>query len=607
MNSQTILIVDDEPRNFDVIESLLNRYDYELNYASSGQEALESLEILDIDLILLDVMMPDMDGIEVCERIKAIPKYRPIPIIMITALTAKEDLAQCLNAGATDFISKPVSALELRARVQSMLSMKQQYDALQISLDRQSVLEAEKRELLENRNLELEKQVNARTAALKSASDMIIHNSLHDALTDLPNRRFLLERIDQAIKRSQQFDSYGYAILFLDLDQFKVINDSLGHITGDKILIAISEKLKSHLQDLYLIARFGGDEFVILLEYITDANEAIKIAEQILEDFQTPIIFNSGELFVNASIGIVFGTKEYQQAADLLRDADGAMYRAKKQGRNSYQLFDTEMYIQAKKRLDLETDLRQAIERQEFMVYYQPIMDILNGDRLIGFEALVRWQHPTQGMVSPMDFVAIAEETGLIVALDSWVFHKACQQLVKWQAKFVNSPDLRMSINLSVQDIRNPNLLKDIDRILVETGLDGKSITIEITESMLIDDINQTIEILTQIKARNIQVSIDDFGTGYSSLNYIHRLPANYLKIDRSFVNQMQEAERNYQIVRTIIALSNQLGLAVVAEGIETSAQLQILRDLECEFGQGYLFSKPLSVQEVETLFRDSL
>ncbi|WP_434684577.1 EAL domain-containing response regulator [Pseudanabaena minima] len=603
MSNPSILIVDDEPRNFDVIEAFLNEYDYELNYASSGQEALKSLEIIEIDLILLDVMMPDMDGIEVCERIKAIPKYRPIPIIMVTALTAKEDLAKCLNAGAVDFISKPVHALELRARMQSMLSLKQQYDALQISLERQSVLEAEKRELLENRNIELEKQVYARTAALKVASDLITHNALHDPLTDLPNRRFLLDRIDQSIKRSQQLDSYNYAILFLDLDQFKVVNDSLGHIIGDQLLISIAEKLKAHLEDVYLVARFGGDEFVILLEYISNIDEVIKITEQILKAFQLPLILNGGEIFINVSIGIVLGNKNYHQAADLLRDSDLAMYKAKAQGSNSYKIFDTNMHNQAIKRLTLETDLRNEINRQEFIVYYQPIMDILNGDRLIGFEALVRWQHPTIGLVSPVDFVTIAEETGAIVALDSWMFYEACKQLAQWQAKYTSSPALKMSINLSVQNIRNPNLLTDIDRILAETGLDGRSISLEITESILIADIEKTIDLLTQIKARNIQVSIDDFGTGYSSLNYIHRLPVDYLKIDRSFINQMQEGSSNCQIVRTIIALSNQLGLAVVAEGIETLEQLQILRDLKCEFGQGYLFSKPLPVKEIEAKF----
>jgi diguanylate cyclase (GGDEF)-like protein len=600
MSSLCILIVDDEPRNFDVIEAFLSEYGYELNYASSGQEALKSLEILEIDLILLDVMMPDMDGIEFCERIQAIPKLRPIPIIMVTALTAKKDLAQCLNAGAVDFISKPVHGLELRARVQSMLRMKQQYDALQISLDRQSILETEKRELLENRNSVLEQQVSMRTAELKVASDLITHNALHDALTDLPNRRLLLQRIELAIQRSHQSNSYDYAILFLDLDQFKVVNDSLGHIIGDQLLISISKKLKAHLENVYLVARFGGDEFVILLEYIANIDQVIEIAESILNDFQIPLILNGGEIFINVSIGIVLGNKNYHQATDLLRDADLAMYKAKAQGRNSYKIFNVKMHDQAIKRLTLETDLRNAIDSQELMVYYQPIIDILNGDRLIGFEALVRWQHPIRGIVSPMDFVPVSEETGLIVALDSWVFHEACQQLVKWQATF---PTLKMSINLSAQNIHNPNLLTDIDRILAKTGLDGKSITLEITENILIADINQTIDLLSQIKVRNIQVSIDDFGTGYSSLNYIHRLPADYLKIDRSFVNQIQESSRNYQIVRTIIGLGNQIGLAIVAEGIETSEQLQILQDLGCQFGQGYLFSQPLSVQDIEAKF----
>ena len=600
MSNLCILIVDDEPRNFDVIEAFLSEYGYELNYASSGQEALKSLEILEIDLILLDVMMPDMDGIEFCERIQAIPKLRPIPIIMVTALTAKKDLAQCLNAGAVDFISKPVHGLELRARVQSMLRMKQQYDALQISLDRQSILETEKRELLENRNSVLEQQVSMRTAELKVASDMITHNALHDALTDLPNRRLLLQRIELAIQRSHQSNSYDYAILFLDLDQFKVVNDSLGHIIGDQLLISISKKLKAHLENVYLVARFGGDEFVILLEYIANIDQVIEIAESILNDFQIPLILNGGEIFINVSIGIVLGNKNYHQATDLLRDADLTMYKAKAQGRNSYKIFNVKMHDQAIKRLTLETDLRNAIDRQELMVYYQPIIDILNGDRLIGFEALVRWRHPIRGIVSPMDFVPVSEETGLIVVLDSWVFHEACQQLVKWQATF---PALKMSINLSAQNIHNPNLLTDIDRILAKTGLDGKSITLEITENILIADINQTIDLLSQIKVRNIQVSIDDFGTGYSSLNYIHRLPADYLKIDRSFVNQIQEASRNYQIVRTIIGLGNQIGLAIVAEGIETSEQLQILQDLGCQFGQGYLFSQPLSVQDIEAKF----
>lgn len=604
MNPSSILVVDDEPRNFDVIESLLSIQNYDLHYASTGKEALESLELMPIDLILLDVMMPEMDGIEVCSQIKATPQWQSIPIIMVTALTAKEDLAQCLNSGADDFISKPVNSLELRARVHSMLRIKKQYDEIQIALKRQAILEVEKIEILENRNFELERQVEARTAALKATAELITHNALHDPLTDLPNRRMLLERLEQSINKAKQLDSYRYAVLFLDLDNFKVINDSLGHLIGDKLLIKIVDKLKNYLPEVHLLTRFGGDEFVILLEYVNNLEEVIEISEGILANFQNPIKVNENdlEMVVGASIGIVWETADYFHASDLLRDADIAMYKAKLQGRNSYHIFDAQMHNQAVKRLTLEADLRKALEQEQFVVYYQPIIDILN-NALIGFEALVRWQHPIHGFVSPADFIPISEETGLIVPLDTWVFNTTCKQLATWKNKFSHRFPLKMTINLSAQDLRKPSLIGDIDQTLSETGLSGDSITLEITESMLIDDINKTIDLLTQLQDRKIQISIDDFGTGYSSLNYLHRLPADYLKIDRSFVNQMKEENRNYQVVSTIIILSNQLGLKVVAEGIETPDQLKWLKQLKCEFGQGYLFSKPLAAKDIETKF----
>lgn len=604
MNPPSILVIDDEPRNFDVIESLLSIQNYDLHYASTGKEALESLALMSIDLILLDVMMPEMDGIEVCYQIKAKPQWQSIPIIMVTASTAKEDLAQCLNVGADDFISKPVHSLELRARVHSMLRIKKQFDEIQMALKRQAILEAEKIEILENRNFELEKQVEARTAALKATAKLISHNALHDPLTDLPNRRMLLEHLELSINKAKQLDSYRYAVLFLDLDNFKVINDSLGHLIGDKLLIKIVEKLKNYLPEVHLLTRFGGDEFVILLEYVDNLEEVIKISEGILANFQNPIKINENdlEMVVGASIGIVWDTADYSHASDLLRDADIAMYKAKLQGRNSYQIFDTQMHNQALRRLTLEADLRKALEQEQFVVYYQPIIDILN-NALIGFEALVRWQHPIHGFVSPTDFISISEETGLIVSLDTWVFNTSCKQLATWKNKFPHRFPLKMTINLSVQDLRKPSLIGDIDRTLEQTGLSGDSITLEITESMLIDNINKTIDLLTQLQDRKIQISIDDFGTGYSSLNYLHRLPADYLKIDRSFINQIEEGNRNYQLVSTIIILSNQLGLKVIAEGIETPGQLKLLKQLKCEFGQGYLFSKPLAAKDIETKF----
>ncbi|HEY9645019.1 MAG TPA: EAL domain-containing protein [Chroococcidiopsis sp.] len=602
----SILIVDDEPDNFDVIETFLRDRDYNLQYVASGHEAIAFLDTFKPHLILLDVMMPGIDGIQVCRQIKAMPQWKSTPIIMVTALTAKADLARCLEAGADDFVGKPVNAIELRARVQSMLRIRRQYDELQASLERQAALESEKMKLLTEYNAELENEVAVRTATLNAQNAIIQHNALHDPLTDLPNRTLLLQRIEEAIARSHADATSDYAVLFLDLDRFKVINDSLGHLVGDRLLSVIAQQLKTYLRKTDLVTRFGGDEFVILLESDLSHADVLQVVERILSDFQTPLLLNGYQLFVGVSIGIVFGDRSYKEPSDLIRDADIAMYRAKANGSNTYQVFDAKMHAQALNRLTLESDLRQAIEQQEFVVYYQPIINITESidsavqQRLVGFEALVRWQHPTRGFVSPADFVPIAEETGLIVPLDSWVLCSACKQMASWKAQFPDLASLRVSVNLSAQDLRNANLLDSIDRALADAGVTGDSLTLEITESMLVEDIGKTIALLKALRERQIKISIDDFGTGYSSLNYLHRLPADYLKIDRSFVNQMAIANRNYQVVNTIITLSDQLGLAVVAEGIETTQQMQWLQPLGCEFGQGYLFSRPLSSTDIE-------
>ncbi|BAZ53980.1 multi-sensor hybrid histidine kinase [Nostoc sp. NIES-4103] len=436
----------------------------------------------------------------------------------------------------------------------------------------------------------------------KHAEQQLIYNALHDALTDLPNRNMLMERLELAINRAKRIENYHFAVLFLDMDRFKIINDSLGHLAGDQLLTIIAQKLKSKIRAVDLAARLGGDEFVILLENLAVIEEAIVVAERILTEFQAPLMLNGYEVFITTSIGIVFGKDNYHQASDLLRDSDIAMYRAKSQGKSCYKIFDSQMHTQALIRLNLENDLRKAVERQEFIVYYQPIIDI-NHNHLIGFEALARWQHPTLGFMTPSEFIPIAEETGLIILLDSLILYNACQQIVTWQTQFCHQFPLKLSVNLSVQDLRQPSLVKDIKHILSQTGLDGHFLTIEITEGILIENIIETLKILEQLKALGIQISIDDFGTGYSSLNYLHRFPVDTLKIDRSFIHHMQEGSRNYQVVKTIITLSNQLGLAVVAEGIETQQQLQWLQELGCEFGQGFLFSRPLAADEVEAIF----
>ncbi len=430
------------------------------------------------------------------------------------------------------------------------------------------------------------------------------YTALHDTLTGLPNRHLLMERLDLSIHRAKRFDNYQFAVLFLDLDRFKVINDSLGHLVGDQLLLAIAQRLQATFREIDLVARLGGDEFVILLEEIKDIQEAIHATERIFIALQVPIAIAEREVYTTASIGVVFGTKDYEEASHLLRDADIAMYRAKTSGKAKYEIFDVQMHRQALRRMQLENDLRRAINCQEFVLYYQPIVALDTG-YLVGFEALVRWQHPQHGLIFPNDFIAIMEEIGLITRLTYWALRSACKQLVKWQNALPHCSNLKMSVNLSVQDLRRSDLVEEIDMILSETHLEPQYLTLEITESMLIEDIESTITTLTKLKNKGIQISIDDFGTGYSSLSYLHRLPINNLKVDRSFVNEIYDGTKNHQIVKTIATLSEQLELNTIAEGIETAQQLERLQELGYQFGQGYLFSTPLFPDSVEALLRN--
>ncbi|WP_071992245.1 EAL domain-containing protein [Leptolyngbya sp. PCC 6406] len=433
------------------------------------------------------------------------------------------------------------------------------------------------------------------------AQAQIHHEALHDSLTGLPNRNLLMERLALALNRAHRSPNYRFAVLFLDLDRFKVINDSLGHLTGDLLLIAIAQRIRSILRSTDLAARLGGDEFVILLDEIQGIQEAVRATERIFAALRSPLEIEGRQVYSTASIGIVLGSGDYDQASHLLRDADTAMYRAKSQGRSRYEVFNAAMHAQALERLHLENDLRQAITRQELILHYQPIVALDTG-YLVGLEALIRWHHPTQGLKLPGTFIPVAEETGLVSTLDYWALATACGQLAQWQAQFPHLADLKMSVNLSVQDLRRPDLLTEVDRVLGQTGLAGYCLVLEITESMLIDDVEATIVALEQLKERGVHITIDDFGIGYSSLSYLHRLPVDSLKVDRSFVQHIHTDKRNHQILATIMALGNQLELDVIAEGSETQEQLEHLQDLGYKFAQGHFFSHPLSGPATEVL-----
>ena len=437
----------------------------------------------------------------------------------------------------------------------------------------------------------------------KQAEKQLLHETLHDKLTGLPNRTLFMDRLRHAIARSKRHTDYSFAVLFLDLDRFKVVNDSLGHMVGDQLLNAIADRLRTCLRDEDTIARIGGDEFTILLEDIEDTSDATHVAKHIQQELTLPFHLGGHELgghevFTAASIGIALsdpsGSPCYERPEELLRDADTTMYRAKVSGNAGIEVFNPTMHTQAVALLQLETDLRRAIERQEFRIHYQPLVS-LSGNRIIGFEALLRWQHPERGLISPAEFMPVAEETELIVPIGWWLLREACRQMQTWQEQFQDNPPLTMSVNFSGKQFLQPGLIEQIDQLLQETALDPKSLQLEITETMLMENTEAATATLEQMSALNPQLYIDDFGTGYSSLSYLHRLPIDGLKIDHSFVSRMDVDSDNLEIVRVIATLAHNLGMDVIAEGVETIEQLAQLKALNCKYGQGNFFSKPIT------------
>lgn len=434
------------------------------------------------------------------------------------------------------------------------------------------------------------------------AEERLRHEAMHDKLTGLPNRTLFLDRLDRSIRRSRRRGDQLFAVLFLDLDRFKVINDSLGHMIGDQLLCAISERLETCLRASdtvarihgHTVARLGGDEFTILLEDISDSVTATRVAERVQKVLSEPFHLGGHEVYTTVSIGIAFTSTKYGSAEDLLRDADIAMYRAKMLGKARHAIFDTEMHARAAGILQLETDLRRAMEREEFYLQYQPIVELASG-QLAGFEALLRWRHPERGIVAPGDFIPVAEETGLIIPIGLWALKEACRQARQWQAIQRAEPPLTMCVNVSGKQFKQVDLVHKVEQALRETGLDGRCLRLEITESTIMDDAETTTTTLNRLRDLGVQLSIDDFGTGYSSLSYLHRFPTTTLKIDRSFVSRMADDSDNLEIVRTIVILAHNLRLNVTAEGVETAEQYALLRSIGCEYGQGFWFARPLS------------
>ncbi len=437
--------------------------------------------------------------------------------------------------------------------------------------------------------------------ALRDREERARHEALHDRLTRLPNRVLFLDRLAVEVIHAKQNPSYTFAVLVLDLDRFKNVNDSLGHSAGDRLLIEYSHRLRTCLGPEDTLARMGGDEFAILLKGVQDISDAIKSANQVLEILSQPFSLGSHDVYTPTSIGIAISQTGYNRPEDILRDADTAMYRAKSHGKGRYEVFDKAMHAEAVAMLTLESDLRRAIERDEFHLYYQPVIHLHTG-QIYGFEALVRWVHPLRGLVSPIDFIPLAEETGLILPIGEWVLREACRQMQRWHQLFPTKKPLTISVNLSGKQFSRPSLIREILR---ETDLDPSSLKLEITESVIMDDPEAASAMLRDLLGDHIQSHVDDFGTGYSSLSYLHTFPTSALKIDRSFVSNIGPEGENIEIVRTIISLAHNLKMAVIAEGVETQKQLELIKQLGCEYGQGYYFSPPVNATQAEQLMRE--
>jgi diguanylate cyclase (GGDEF)-like protein/PAS domain S-box-containing protein len=442
---------------------------------------------------------------------------------------------------------------------------------------------------------------------LKEAERQITHQAFHDTLTNLPNRTLFMEHLNMAIKRAKRRQDYHFAVLYLDIDRFKLVNDSLGHGVGDNLLIAFADRIQESLRDIDTLARLGGDEFVILLEDIEEGNYASMVAERLQQELKRPFVVNGEEVFAPSSFGVVDRTRDYDLPEEIIRDADSAMYHAKEKGRAQFKVFDKKLHEKALHLLQRETDLRKAINKKEFETHYQPIVS-LKTRSVVGFEALIRWNHPQLGLIYPGSFISIAEDTGLIIPITRLMVEDACHDLKIWQERINDLQKLTMNVNISSRHFLQPSLLNDLKDVLNRIDLPPDHLKLEITETALMEDVDDTVRHVHRMRDYGLQIVIDDFGTGYSSLSYLQRLPIDTLKVDRSFVSRIQSnPDGNRNIVEAIISLAHRLDMIVVAEGVETLEQYTILLDMNCQLGQGYLFSKPLPRSGVDQLIEEML
>jgi diguanylate cyclase (GGDEF)-like protein len=674
-----ILVVDDEASTRLLVRGSLENAGFVLQECTSGEEAIEAFPRLAVDLLLLDVMMDGMDGFAACEAIRALPGGQDIPVVFMTGLDDVESIARAYKAGATDFITKPISWLLLGHRIayilrasaalgdvtrserktrailnaipDSMLHLRHDGTVLDLKLaegkshwvtergaDRtrlHSVLPSGIAEQILGLTADVLRTGAAREfewqwsangdehhyetrivrsddqdalVIIRDVSDRrkaeaeIARLAFYDTLTGLPNRLLFRDRLKQAILEARRYNRQ-VALLFLDLDRFKRINDTLGHSVGDRLLIAVAERVTSALRrsdtvgrigtnpEGITVARQGGDEFTIMVTHIDGAPQVSRIASRLLTSLAVPFNIEEHEIFISGSIGIALYPLDGSDTETMQKNADTAMYEAKEHGRNTFQFYTQSMNSMAVQRLLIENHLNKAIEKDQLLLYYQPQVHIPSGC-ISGFEALIRWQHTDLGLVVPGEFISLAEESGLIVSIGEWVIREACRQGVAWRRQGL--PSMRISVNLSTYQLRDPHLAGIIERALRMHGMDPGCLELEITEGAIMKNLEGALVTLNQIRELGVTISIDDFGTGYSSLAQLKRFPVDRLKIDRSFIKDIPQSTDDQAITKVIILIGHNLDMKVLAEGVETPAQLEYLQESECDEFQGYLFSPPL-------------
>lgn len=559
-----VLLIDDDPDIHSLVALQLRQINVQLSSALRGEQGWQMAVETKPDLVLLDYQMPDTNGLQVLKLFKNDAALRQIPVVIVTGNDQHTLLTESFEAGAADYVRKPFCAAELRARV---------------------------RNVIENRRMVAELERLA----------------LHDGLTALPNRTFLQNSIQRAIHRARRVDNYHFAVLYLDFDRFKSINDSLGHEVGDLFLQEIAERMQKTLRatdmvsrgaDSPLAARLGGDEFVILLDAIAKPEDAVVVGQRLLKILSEPYLLAGREVSSSASIGIVTSDRSYGSAQEMLRDADAAMYQAKAGGRNRLFVFDAAMRQKVENKIRIESEIGAAIRSQQFCLVYQPIIRLRDG-YLLGVEALVRWRHPEFGMIPPNEFIPIAEENGSIVALGEWILEEACRQMVEWRETLGADCPAKVSVNLSRKQLMMGNIAQTVARLLQYYQLPPEQLELEVTESLVMTDLKKAFAVLSELRQMGVSIAIDDFGTGHSSLACLHELPISTLKIDRSFVQKIDCGGDSVGVAIAVIRMASLMKLQMVAEGIETSSQWESLKCLECELGQGYLFAKPMPAIEL--------